>query len=41
MSNEDLKLAYQAIAECQALHPDPTDDMGDEDEIGSGSSFCF
>ena len=35
-SSEDLKTAYQIIAECQALHPDPLDDAVDEDEVGSG-----
>lgn len=35
-TSEDLKLAYQAIAECQALHPDPLDDMVEDDEVGSG-----
>lgn len=33
---EDLKTAYQIIAECQALHPDPLDDMVEDDEVGSG-----
>lgn len=37
-SSEDLKTAYQVIAECQALHPDPLDDAVDEDEVGSGKS---
>ena len=34
--SEDLKTAYQIIAECQALHPDPLDDMVEDDEVGSG-----
>ena len=34
--SEDLKIAYQIIAECQALHPDPLDDMVEDDEVGSG-----
>ena len=35
-TSEDLKTAYQIIAECQALHPDPSDDMVEDDEVGSG-----
>jgi hypothetical protein len=35
-TSEDLKTAYQIIAECQALHPDPLDDMVEDDEVGSG-----
>lgn len=35
-TSEDLKTAYQVIAECQALHPDPLDDAVDDDEAGSG-----
>lgn len=38
---EDLKTAYQAIAECQALHPDPLDDMVEDDEVGSGTWFYY
>jgi hypothetical protein len=41
-TNEDLKTAYQSIAECQALHPDPLDDMVEDDEVGSGKyCHCF
>ena len=36
-TSEDLKVAYQIIAECQALHPDPLDDMVEDDEVGSGN----
>ena len=35
---EDLKIAYQTIADCQALHPDPLDDVVEEDEVGSGKN---
>jgi hypothetical protein len=35
-TSEDLKIAYQTIAECQALHPDPLDETVEDDEVGSG-----
>jgi hypothetical protein len=35
-SSDDLKIAYQTIADCQALHPDPLNEMVDDDEVGSG-----
>ncbi len=38
-TSEDLKTAYQSIAECQALHPDPIDEMLEDDEVGSGKSY--
>lgn len=34
---EDLRFAYQTIADCQALHPDPLDDVVEDDEAGSGT----
>jgi hypothetical protein len=40
-SSEDLKIAYQAIAECQALHPDPLDYVVEDDEVGSGKCQFF
>ena len=40
-SNDDLKNAYQTIADCQALHPDPSDDLLEDDEVGSGWSMTF
>jgi hypothetical protein len=39
-TSEDLKIAYQTIAQCQALHPDPLDDMVEDDEVGSGK-YCY
>ena len=39
-TSEDLKIAYQTIAECQALHPDALDEMVEDDEIGSGKFYC-
>lgn len=38
-TSEDLKAAYQTIAECQALHPDPLDDVVEDDEVGSGKYY--
>ncbi|UJR37990.1 hypothetical protein I4U23_030672 [Adineta vaga] len=38
-TSEDLKTAYQATAECQALHPDPLDDMVEDDEVGSDIDY--
>ncbi|CAF1295847.1 unnamed protein product [Adineta ricciae] len=38
-TSEDLKVAYQTIAECQALHPDPLDDMVEDDEVGSDIDY--
>ncbi|CAF2054560.1 unnamed protein product [Rotaria magnacalcarata] len=38
-TSEDLKIAYQTIAECQALHPDPLDDMVEDDEVGSDIDY--
>ncbi len=40
-TSEDLKIAYQTIAECQALHPDPLDEMIEDDEVGSGKSYYY
>ena len=40
-SHDDLKNAYQVIADCQALHPDPSDEMVEDDEVGSGRSTSF
>jgi hypothetical protein len=40
-THEDLKIAYQTIAECQALHPDPLDDMVEDDEVGSGKYHYY
>ncbi|CAF0721126.1 unnamed protein product [Adineta steineri] len=39
LTSEDLKIAYQTIAECQALHPDPLDDMVEDDEVGSDIDY--
>ncbi|CAF1054499.1 unnamed protein product [Rotaria sordida] len=38
-TSEDLKIAYQTIAECQALHPDPLDEMVEDDEVGSDIDY--
>lgn len=40
-TSEDLKTAYQIIAECQALHPDPLDEMVEDDEVGSGKYIIY
>ena len=40
-TSEDLKVAYQTIAECQALHPDPLEEAVEDDEVGSGKKIKF
>ncbi|CAF0798448.1 unnamed protein product [Didymodactylos carnosus] len=37
--SDQLKTTYQAIAQCQALHRDPSDDMREDDEDGSDIDY--
>ncbi|CAF1517205.1 unnamed protein product, partial [Didymodactylos carnosus] len=37
--SDQLKTAYQTIAQCQALHPDPLNNVVEDDEEGSDIDY--
>lgn len=38
-SSTSLEAMFKALSDCQLLHPDPNDDLSDEDEHDGGNEY--